>query len=248
MFLRRFIFEKRRIMFSEYFYNLEKELIKKYRVTGKASAPKKSKGTFEFPELAEALDGMIPPSLSVSHSRIVDASGYSPEVSELAVYKKPVKNTQEIFKGAIPSGLVYATTHTSLMLDRKTLLEKLADAAHVKKCDRFAEKDSEDMDFIASFIIAFDSSYLMDELKSSVIEIYREQNVESEFEVDIIAILGKGIMIKNWREKRSYVALETGDDTLKWFFILMNEYLDVDKKSTLDLRSFVKDQKTYKEY
>jgi hypothetical protein len=236
-------------MFSEYFYDLEKQLIKKYRATGKGQAVKKSKsGVYEFPELAQAIDGMISPSLSVSHARITDASGYLPDVPELTIYDKPVKNMDEIFKGVIPSELVHATVHTSLMLDRKSLLEKLVDTAHVKKCDRFVEKAEDEAGFIASFIIAFDSSYLMDELKSSVIEVYREQNVSPEFEVDIIAILGKGIMIKNWREKRSYVALETGDETMKWFFVLMNEYLDIENKYSLDLRSFVKEQKTYKEY
>jgi hypothetical protein len=238
-------------MFSKYFNDLEKQLIKKYKVTGKAPAAKKTKagaGTSEFSDLAQALEGMISPSLSVSFAKIVDASGYSPDLPELTIYQKPIRNMEEIFKGVIPSELVHATVHTSLMLDRKALLEKLVDTAHVKKCDRFAEKDAENEDFIASFMIAFDSSYLMDELKSSVIDIYREQNVDPEFEVDIIAILGKGIMIKNWREKRSYVALETGEETLKWFFILMNEYLDVDKKSSLELRSYVKEQTAYKEY
>ena len=64
----------------------------------------------------------------------------------------------------------------------------------------------------------------------------------------IIVILNTGIIIKNWREKRSYIALETGKDTLMWFFILMCEYLDTEKEIEFDLRNYVQHREEYKEY
>ena len=54
--------------------------------------------------------------------------------------------------------------------------------------------------------------------------------------------------VSDWKEKRSYKALETGKDTFKWFFMLMNEYLDVERGSDLDLRNYVKRQERYNEY
>ena len=61
-------------------------------------------------------------------------------------------------------------------------------------------------------------------------------------------ILHKGIVVKNWREKRSFIALETNEDTFMWFFILMNEYLDVKKEHNIDFRKYVKKEVVYNEY
>jgi hypothetical protein len=234
-------------MFSAYFADLEKKLIKKYKGAGKPAAKKGPKTGYEFPDLVEAVEGMIPDALSVDHATIVDPSGFSPEKPEAIIYKKLFKKMNEVFDGKIPSALVYSSLHAVHVLDRKNLVEQLVETAHIKKCDRFAD-EVENPPFIASFIVAFESSYSIAELKNSVLDIYREQNVDPEYEVDIIAVLGSGILVKNWREKRSYVALETEMDTLKWFFVLMNEYLEVEKGESVDLRSLVADQKSYKEY
>ena len=74
------------------------------------------------------------------------------------------------------------------------------------------------------------------------------KGIDNISEVDIIAILGKGVIVKNWREKRSYSAIETGKDTLMWFFILMNEYLDIPRGENFDLRAYVKHAENYNEY
>jgi len=237
-------------MFSAYLEELEQELLKKYKPAGKGTAAKKGKdkGEFAYPELATAIDGMTPPALSLSNGTIIDPTGYSPAPADITIYRKYVKNMDGIFSGKIPFELVSSTIHVAPMLDRKNLLEKLVDIAHVKKSGRFGENVEENNDFIASFVMSFDSSYTMDELKKNVIEIYNEQDVGPEYEIDIIAVLGKGVLVKNWREHRSFVALETGKDTLKWFFILMSEYLEVEKNKALDLRGYVKEQTHYKEY
>jgi hypothetical protein len=236
-------------MFSAYFTKLEDELLKKYKPSGKGAAAKKNKDhdSAAYSEFTKEIEGMIPSALSAGHGIIVDPSGYSPAPVDVTIYKSLSRKMNEIFGGKIPSELVYATMHIAPILDRKNLLEKLVEVANVKKCERFSENTSEP-GFIASFVVAFDTSYTMEELKAGVLSVYKEQDVGSEFEIDIIAVLGKGIMIKNWREQRSYVALETEHDTMKWLYILMNEYLEVDKSKDVDLREFVKDQKHYKEY
>ena len=61
-------------------------------------------------------------------------------------------------------------------------------------------------------------------------------------------ILHKGIVVKNWRERRSFIALETKEDTFMWFFILMNEYLDVKREQNIDFRKYVKKEVVYNEY
>ena len=65
------------------------------------------------------------------------------------------------------------------------------------------------------------------------------KSIAGEYELDILVILNKGVIIKDWREKRSFVGLETKKDTMKWFFILMNEYIDIDDRRELDLRKYI---------
>ena len=92
------------------------------------------------------------------------------------------------------------------------------------------------------------SGYSLPEIRETVIETYMSQDVEPDFEADIIVVLGKGLLAKKWGQPRSYAAIETGADTLMWFYILMREYLETGKTGTVDLRALVLDQGNYPEY
>ncbi|HOF14608.1 MAG TPA: hypothetical protein PLN01_09820, partial [Spirochaetota bacterium] len=93
-----------------------------------------------------------------------------------------------------------------------------------KKLNKYAELDQDII--IPAFVIAQSSDIDVPQLKNDVLDYYVDYSVDSTFEFDIMMTIGKGIIIKDWREKRKFVALETEEDTLLWFFILMNEYLD----------------------
>ena len=88
----------------------------------------------------------------------------------------------------------------------------------------------------------------MMEIKNDILNYYTNNNIDSEHEFDIMMIADKGIIVKNWREPRSFIALETQEDTMMWFFILMNEYLDVKSEVEIDFRKYVRTEKTYREY
>ncbi len=116
-----------------------------------------------------------------------------------------------------------------------------------KKINRYTEELKEES-LIPAFIIAYHTSMSLPELKDFVTNFYISKSVEFAYEFDILVIFNVGIVVKDWKEKRSFIALETGKDTLKWFFMLMNEYMDVERGMDLDFRSYVKRQDKYKEY
>jgi len=55
------------------------------------------------------------------------------------------------------------------------------------------------------------------------------------------------LIVKDW-ESGGYRAVETGKDTLMWFYVLLMEYLDRDGKVGFDAREYIKSSREYKEY
>ncbi|MDY6968477.1 MAG: DUF6602 domain-containing protein [Spirochaetota bacterium] len=243
-------------MFSDYFVKLEKNIIKKFksetskpaRDDGKTAKGKSKKE--EIPnnkELKDALIKIIPSHLKLDTLRLVDSSGYSPDGVDFIIYKEYFPDIKKMLGGKIPSELVYATIHISSNLNNKGLHKALNNVVQSRKVDRYIERETASP-IIPAFIIAYNTTYSFPDLKEAIIDYYITRSISSDFETEIITILNKGIIIKNWREKRSYIALETGKDTLMWFFILMNEYLDVNKDESIDLRNYIKQSERYNEY
>lgn len=244
-------------MFSSYFSKLEESLVKKLSTkklpaakktsksakTVKSSAKKSSAGSNS--EIIDAIGSMVSEKFKITEKNMTDLSGYATESSDFLICDPIFKNFENIFSDSIPCELVKASFFVCPEINRRDLVDILVKVAHVKKTNHYAETE-ETMPVIPSFVIAYSSSYTFPELKESIIEIYENENVDSMFEFDVMLILGKGIVIKNWREKRSFIALETGMESLKWFFILMNEYID--PEMTVDLRSYVKETEKYIEY
>ena len=240
-------------MFAEYFIKHEKEILKKAksRKTTKGQSDKGTKSkkqeSTSFNDLIERLNKMIPSHPKIDTNRLIDASGYSPKGVDFIVYKEYFRDIVNMMGGFVPAELTYATYHVSPNVNKKGLPEVLDRVVQTKKVSRYIDREKESP-LIPAFIIAYDSSYTLPELKNAILEYYMSKGIGHEYECDIIAILHKGIIIKNWREKRSYIALETKDDTLMWYIILMNEYLEVDRGEDFDLRDYVKQSEKYEEY
>jgi hypothetical protein len=178
---------------------------------------------------------------------MIDPSGYSPEDVDLIAYREHYRDILAIMNGNIPCELVHGTYHVLPMLNKESLNEILRKIVQTKKINRFTEH-SENITLIPAFVIAYDSDFELVDLKTALIEKYVSMSIDNVSEIDIILILNKGIVIKDWRDKRSYIAIETGKDSLMWFFILMNEYLDVEKDSEFDPRNYVRHSEKYNEY
>lgn len=243
-------------MFSNYFDKIEKKLTKKPKTTkkttakgGKGSGAKSTKMTdaSRYNELKEVLNNIIPSHLKLDSLSLADPSGYIPEGTDFIAYREYCRDIVNIMNGIIPCDLVHGTYHVVDKLDKNTLNDALKRVLQAKKINRYAETESE-MPVIPAFIIAHDTAIKLPELKEFIIDHYMSKSIENIFELDILVILNKGIIVKDWREKRSFVAIETGKDTMMWFFILMNEYLEAERGVDFDLRFYVKHAEKYNEY
>ena len=246
-------------MFSKYFENIEKSLIKKPKAPqktekgtkgskGRKSEPeKKDKITVDVNFFKDTLNKIIASRFVIDSVKMVDPSGYSPDETDLIAYKQLYRDIVSIMGGCVPCELVYGTFHLYQAINKSSLNDLIRSIVQVKKINRFSDREDKPA-LIPAFAIANNSDISLADLKSALIDNYMSMSVEPASEVDIVMIVNKGLIIKNWRDKRSYIALETGKDTFMWFFILMNEYLDVNKDSEFDLRNYVKHVEKYNEY
>lgn len=243
-------------MFGKYFDKIGKEIIKKPKAQkGKAkekSAEKpggkqKKAEAVDLGLLKDKLNKIISPRLTIDNVKMIDPSGYAPDDIDLIAYKELYRDITNIMNGYVPCELVYGTYHVTSMLNKSSLNNLVRKVVRAKKINRYTDRENMPA-IIPAFIIAYDADFNLPDLKEVLINNYMSMSIENVFEVDIIAVLNKGIVIKNWRDKRSYIALETGKDTFMWFFILMNEYLDVEKDNEFDLRNYVQHAEKYNEY
>jgi hypothetical protein len=239
-------------MISKYFKELDKKLIKKRRAEAMADheAGKASRRpSLDVHTLAELLSGIIPSHLTVDAVKPIDTTGFSPDGIDLIAYQKYCPDIVNILGGYVPYELVYGTYHLVHDLNKESLTDLLGKTATAKKLNMFATNpDAEERMQIPSFAIAATTKYQFIELKNDIINYYLSKNVEYQHEIDMLMVLHKGIVVKNWREKRSFIALETNEDTFMWFFILMNEYLDVKREQAIDFRKYVKKEVVYNEF
>lgn len=234
-------------MLKEYFSTLQQRLgIHEEKGSKKTSKKSHGKEVFDSKKIMNLLQDIVPNDFVISDKKPVDASGYVPKTVDYIAYYKKWNIIDQMMNGHIPSELVYGTFHVVEKITAQQLPEVLNNVVLTKKLNKFAEL--EESVLIPAFIIAGSSDIDMPQLKNAVLDYYVERSVDHALEFDIMVIIGKGVIIKDWREKRKFVALETEEDTLLWFFILMNEYLDVDKKHSLDLRNYVKETRRYREY
>jgi len=240
-------------MIDSYFKNFEKGIVIKGKTAAKASIKKGGKKSaakrkIDALMLKDALTPIIPFNLAIDTVRPVDSGGFSPEGVDLVVYRKYCPDLISLMGGYVPCELVYGLYHIVQDLTRDSLTGILDIIATAKKLNMFTDAEEPNNIHLPSFVIAANTKYKFDELKNDIIEYYLSKNIEYRYEMDILMVLQKGVVVKNWREKRSFIALETMDDTAMWFYILMSEYLDMERMISIDFRKYVKKDVIYNEY
>ncbi|HOO72336.1 MAG TPA: hypothetical protein PK926_11295 [Spirochaetota bacterium] len=245
-------------MLKRYFKEVDKKFIKKTLKTGKSSG-EKTAGKKAVPNkgadvsvdakiIKEYFAKIISQRFVIDAVRPVSSSGFSPDGADLIIYENYCEDLLKLFNGSVPQELVYASIFITKKLDKKSLHEVLNRVASVKKINYFSAADEPKEAPIPAFVISSGSSIPLPELKNDIINYYMTNNIEFSHETDVLMIMDTGMVIKNWREKRSFIGLETGEDSMMWFYVLLNEYLDVDRGTALDLRKYIKDDVVYPEY
>ena len=248
-------------MLKNYFIEFNKKITKKAAAvkgsTGKGEpkkgeskkgSAKKATENLDFKAFIEKMDGIIPKNLKVDILKPVDSSGFSPDGADLIAYNEYCRDINKILNGYIPFELIHGAFFMVNELSKSSLADVFGRVASVKKINHFTE-DAGSFS-IPSFIIANNNpAYSLRELKNDIMNYYMSKNVSSESEFEIMMIHNCGLLVKDWHKgEHRYIGLETGDDTMMWFFILMNEYLDVEREDAFDIRKYVRTEKAYNEF
>ncbi len=240
-------------MLTKYFENLQKTLTKKKTSRSSASADSAGKktssgyGKIDVKDVLKVLAGIIPSDQCIGQVRPVDDNGFSPDGADLVIYENYCRDIAEMMEGYIPIELVTGACYVIPSIDKKSLADALNRVISVKKINKYSTRENEDSFRIPAFIVAGDGDYPVRDLKNDVLNYYHNKNAEEDWQFDILMIAGRGLLIKNWRE-RTYVALETGSDTLMFFFMLLDEYLNVKRNADMDFRRYIKSEKNYNEF
>ena len=240
-------------MFKNFFIDVNKKVLKKAQAgAGEsekgASKSKKAGHVIDSAVLIEKLDGLVPGNLRVSEKKPIDSSGFSPDGVDFIAYKEYCRDIDKLLSGHIPYELIFGAFLLVNSLNKNTLLDALNRVSTIKKMNHFTEEGSNF--YIPSFIIANNSKeYTLSELKNDIMNFYISKNMQSESEFEIMMIYNEGLLIKDWnRGDHRYIGLETGEDTFLWFFILMSEYLDIEREDVFDPRKYIRTEKVYNEF
>lgn len=237
-------------MLKSYFLEVNKKIVKKGagKTTAKKAGSSKTSSGIDEKSLCEKLGGLLPGTLRIEPAKPVDSSGFSPEGADFIIYDEYCKDIVKMMNGYVPYELIYGAVFIVNDLTKTSLADVINRVATVKKINKFAETESSFT--IPSFIIANSSSdYPLSELKNDILNYYMSRGIEGDSEFEIMGLLNKGIVVKDWHHgNRSFAALETQEDTAMWFYILLSEYLEVERDEPFDLRKYVRNDKVYKEY
>lgn len=233
-------------MLKNYFLDVNKKLVKKS--AGKKAGADKSASGIDEKLLLERLAGIMPGGFKVGNAKPLDSSGFSPEGADLIVYREYCQEVIKLFSGYVPYELIHGAIFIVNDLTKATLADAINRVSTVKKINKFSETETEFT--VPSFILANASAdYPLAELKNDILNYYMSRGIEGESEFEIMALLNKGIIVKDWHQgKRSFAALETLEDTFMWFYILYSEYIAVEREEEFDLRKYVRNDKVYKEF
>ncbi len=232
-------------MLKNYFIDFNKKISKKSSAKG---ASKKGAVNIDIEAFVEKLDGIIPQKLRVGSLKPVDSSGFSPEGADLLVYREYCRDINKVMNGYMPFELIHGAFFIVNELTKSSLADVFGRVATVKKINHFTEEAGSYS--IPSFVVVNNNSdYTLLELKNDIMNYYMSKNLSSESEFEIMMIHNSGLLIKDWHKgDHRFIGLETGEDTMMWFFILMNEYLDVERDDVFDIRKYVRTEKAYNEF
>jgi len=241
-------------MLKNYFNELNKTLSKKSAspkgAAAKSSAKKstaKSHVSLDTAMLIEKLELIIPAGLKISSAKPIDITGFSPDGADYIVYREYCRDITKLMNGYIPFELIQGAFFTIDELKKNTIADALNRVSTVKKINRFSEDESEFS--VPCFIITGGAGYSILDVKNDVVNYYISKGVDSGAEFEIMMVYNQGIIIKDWHSgNRNYVGLETGEDTLMWFYILITEYLSIERDEEFDIRKYIRSEKVYNEF
>ncbi len=236
-------------MFEKYFHEQSKFLRESFeaRLEKKGISPPSEKDLKLFKEFYDFIKDHIPVGYSLAMGKIRNKTHVLNRSSDLIIYKKWCKNFLNLTGGFIPVDHTYAFFSIEGELTTDALVNHVNFTQSVKTMYAMDfGLSQEEIVPTYSLLFAYKSRIPLLSHKLAIIHNMEEKEITFSHSVDLVCVLNQGIIIKDWQNS-VYKIIETNEDTLMWFYILLIEFLDRNNELNIDLRSYIKEEKQYVE-
>ncbi len=239
-------------MFTDHFSSqtrLLKGSLEKSLKKGGAVAPENVKNPrILYQSFYTFLQEHLPTDFSVTLGRVRNGKQILKNSCDVLVYKEWCKAYLSMTGGYVFSQDLYTFLKIESSIDSQNLRGYISLTRAIKSLYLAQVKNTPPSIIpLYSVLFSYTSSRGLVHIKESLIKEIEKKEVPLNYQVDMICILGRGIILKDWEAGGSYRGIQTGEDTLMWFYILLMEYLDRDGKMQINLRDYIKSNRNYSE-
>lgn len=237
-------------MFTEYFIKYSGDLIHKLDENLKQRGvvlPNQKRDLNIYKGFFDFLREHLPPKFHLATGKVRSKKHILNRNCDVLIYDKLCPRFLSMTGGYVPVDSLFAFMSIETDLSTESLISHALLTRAMKTLYQ-SVKDIGDEEMVPIFSVLFSHKSRVP-LRSHQIAIKdtsREKGINVNNELDMICILNEGLIIKDWENGGSYKAVETGPDTLLWFYVLLMEYLD--REGKMNLRDYIKTAKEYTEY
>ena len=240
-------------MFSNYFEDISKELKTKLKkrlsIASQSSQAEAKESEHElYKDLFLFFKEHFPEGLHVGPGKIRGKSHLLPKEVDCIFYKKWSNKLIEMCSGWHLIDYVIGIMSVERKLSTQALVNhiNLSQAIKTLYAKTFNIKDNDYIP-LCSFLWAYDNTIPLLSHQKAIYDAQEEKKVPFNCEMDMVVILDKGIILKDW-ENGKFKVIETGKDSMMWGYIIMMEYLGLDRSIPFSARDFIKRTEDYVEY
>ena len=239
-------------MFEDYFKEKAEELSKALGQNLEKRGiqlPGKEKDLTIFKEFFSFLREHVPESFSLATGRVRNTKHVLNKNCDILIYRKWCQKFLEMTGGYILSDFV--NVYISLEVDLTTeMIFNNANTVNALKSlyELENEMESDTVIPLYSVLFSYRSAIPLLSHKIAIGDSARENSISVNHQFDLIVVLDQGIIIKDWENGGGYRVIETGEDTLIWFYTILLEYMDRDGNLGFDPRKYINDEKVYDEF
>lgn len=238
-------------MFASHFRKetkaLQEALSKSLRKQG-ASAPEKPKNTKTYAAFYTFLRGHLSNEFTLSEGQVRNHRQVLKKNCDLIVYKQWCAQYLGMTGNYVLVEDIYAvmsleTSYRQQALGTHLSLTRALKSLYISQ----REEAARTIIPLYSIFFVYTSSVSLLAMKQQLTKYLDQKDIPLNQQIDLICVLDKGLIIKDWEKEGHYRGLQTEGDTLMWFYIILMEYLDRGGEKSLPLRDYVKSGRSYTE-
>ncbi|MBX7057097.1 MAG: hypothetical protein K1X75_03455 [Leptospirales bacterium] len=237
-------------MFSEYFSRQSEDLRRAIAAQLAQSGPRpqgRDRDLRLFQEFFAFLGEHLPAEFAVATGKVRSKKHLLSRGCDALIFRRWFPRLIEAAGGYVPSEALHAFLSLEAELTPATLATHL-NLTRAMKTLYAGDREYQGVIPVFSVLFGYSSQRTLLLLRQDMKDLGDEKQIPANFEPDMIVCLDRGMLIKDWEQGGEYRVIETLEDTLLWFYILLVEYLDRDGRLNLNLRDTVKVAREYNQY